>query len=206
MGASRTSTASIVRKDQDTSATILLAAIGVVFSVILALWIMVDGFSRPLKLPDSDVDLAIVFLALSVLMGPALLISCIAWLLKRTHIVRNLLNDGVETNAEVMMLCPLGWDITRCAMRLRYKHRGRDLDERIVLGQSDRHVWKFLRVGDIVTIVIDPDNPRSVVLRDSYMPKESVVERMTTKCQLCGKTIRHDEYGEHFVKDHSGSR
>lgn len=206
MGTSPNSRSSIILKDQDTTATFLFAAIGVVFSVILALWILVDGFSRPLKIPDSDVDLAIVFLALSVLMGPALLVSSIAWLLTRTRTVQNLLNNGVETSAEVMMLGPLGLDFTRCAMRLRYKHRGRDFDERIVLGQSDHYIWKFLRVGDIVTIVIDPDNPRSVVLRDSYIPKESVVERMTTKCQLCGKTIRQDEYTKHFKKKHSGSR
>lgn len=204
MGASRTSTSSIILKDQDTTATFLFAAVGVAFTVTLALWFLVDGFSRPLKLPDSDVDLAIVFLALSVLMGPVLLVSSIAWLLTRTRTVQNLLSNGVETSAEVMMLGPLGVDFTRCAMRLRYRHRGRDFDERVVLGQSDHHIWKFLRVGDIVTIVIDPNNPRTVVFRDSYMPKESVIERMTTKCQLCGKTIRQDEYTEHFRKKHSG--
>lgn len=206
MEAIRTSTSTIIWQDQDARATILFAVIGVIFSVMLVLWIMVDGFSRPLIPPESDVDLAIVFLALSVLMGPALLVSSIVWLLKRIHIVRYLLSNGLETRAEVMMMGPLGWNFTRHAIRLRYHHLGRDFDERIVLGESDRYIWRFLRVGDTVTLVVDPDDPRSFVFRGLYEPKETVIERMTTKCQLCGKTIMPDEYTAHFMKKHSGSR
>lgn len=198
----RTSTLAIVKRDHDAGLATGLVAVGAVLTIIFALWLAADGLSRKVSPPDSDVDLTVVVLIVSILMGPALLASSIAWLLKRTRVVSHLLSDGLETKAEMMMIHRPGVDGTLYVANLRYRHGDRDFDERLVSGAGGRDFWRLSRVGDRVTLMIDPENPRSFVVREPYEPARDFFERLTTRCQSCGTRVRHDEYDEHVKKKH----
>ena len=185
----------VFARDPDGQTSLAILMVG---AIVLSLPSVFPYFDQPV-----DRTLALVLTAVGV--------ATLAWgvihLMLSIRAVRRVFAQGTEVIAVVKewVVDPgetLGVQSSVSA-RLGYRHGDKEYDERSLIWHPNEAL-RLLKAGDRVTLVLDPRDPRRFVLREAHEPGRVLFDGLGTKCEVCGRSVRSDEYVDHMRSEHRG--
>lgn len=192
----RPSALTVFVRDPDGQTSLAILMVG---AIVLSLPSVFPYFDQPVDRP--------LALALTAV-GVAMLVWGVIHLMLSIRAVRRVFVQGTEVTAEVKEWVVDPGDTlgvqSSVSARLSYRHGDKEYDERSLIWHPNEAL-RLLKAGDRVTLVLDPRDPRRFVLREAYEPGRVLLDGFGTKCDICGKSVRSDEYFDHMRSEHRGS-